>query len=94
MFAEAIEDILRDQCTPAVVRSIEGGGSPSSLWSAFSEAGFLDLLKSEAEGGAELPLTELYPIVAQFATQCLCPWPRHWRRVGLSTTAWSSLAEC
>jgi acyl-CoA dehydrogenase len=66
MFAEAIEDILRDQCTPAVVRSIEGGGSPSSLWSAFSEAGFLDLLKSEAEGGAELPLTELYPIVAQF----------------------------
>ncbi|AMO21772.1 acyl-CoA dehydrogenase family protein [Ramlibacter solisilvae] len=66
MFAEAIEDILRDRCTPAVVRAIEQGGDPLPLWRALSDAGFLDLLRPEEEGGAGLPLPELYPVVAQF----------------------------
>jgi alkylation response protein AidB-like acyl-CoA dehydrogenase len=64
MFADAIEDILRDQCTPAQVRVIEAGGSPSRLWSSLSEAGFLDLLRPEEEGGAALPLPELFPLLA------------------------------
>jgi len=34
VFAEAIEDILKDQCTPAAVRAIEAGGSPAALWDA------------------------------------------------------------
>ena len=47
MFAQAIEDILQDQCTPAVVRAIEAGGSPLKLWQAIEGAGFLELLASE-----------------------------------------------
>lgn len=66
MFAEAIEDILRDRCTPAVVRAIEQGGDAASLWQSFAEAGFLELLRREEEGGAGLPLPELYAVVAQF----------------------------
>lgn len=66
MFAEAIEDILRDRCTPAAVRAIEHGGDAAPLWQAFAEAGFLDLLRPEEEGGAGLPLPELYAVIAQF----------------------------
>ena len=58
MFAQAIEDILQDQCTPAVVRAIEAGGSPLKLWQALQGAGFLELLASEDAGGAGLPLCE------------------------------------
>ncbi|MDB5896765.1 MAG: acrC2, partial [Ramlibacter sp.] len=66
MFAEAIEDILRDHCTPAVVRAIEAGGSPADLWQALAGAGFLDLLAPEDAGGAGLPLEELFPVLAHF----------------------------
>ena len=34
MFADAIESILKDQCTPAVVRAIEGGASAALLAAA------------------------------------------------------------
>ncbi|KRB68006.1 acyl-CoA dehydrogenase family protein [Noviherbaspirillum sp. Root189] len=63
MFVEAIEDILKDQCTPAAVRAIEAGGSPDALWNAVTEAGFLELLASEEHGGAGLALAELFPIL-------------------------------
>ncbi|MEN3293189.1 MAG: acyl-CoA dehydrogenase [Burkholderiales bacterium] len=63
MFAEAIEDILKDQCTPAAVRAIEAGGSPAGLWDAIADAGFLELLAPEADGGAGLPLAELFPVL-------------------------------
>jgi alkylation response protein AidB-like acyl-CoA dehydrogenase len=66
MFAEAIEDILRDRCTPAAVRAIEAGGSPGLLWEAIASTGFLDLLLGEEAGGAELPMPELYAVVSQF----------------------------
>ena len=62
MFAQAIEDILQDQCTPAVVRAIEAGGSPLKLWQALQGAGFLELLASEVAGGAGLALAELFPM--------------------------------
>lgn len=71
MFAEAIEDILKDQCTPAVVRAVEAGGSPTSLWQALEGAGFLELLAAEAQGGAALPLTELFPILSSFGRYAL-----------------------
>lgn len=64
MFAEAIEDILKNQCTPAAVRTIEGGGSPAALWEAVADAGFLELLAAEADGGAALSLAELFPILS------------------------------
>ena len=54
MFAEAIEQILKLECTPAVVRAIEAGGSPAALWAGIADAGFLDLLATEENGGAGL----------------------------------------
>jgi len=63
MFAEAIEEILKDQCTPAAVRAIEGGKTPARLWSAIADAGYLELLAPEEAGGAGLPLAELFPIL-------------------------------
>lgn len=63
MFAEAIEEILNDQCTPAVVRAIEAGESPAALWAAIADAGFLELLAPESDGGAGLSLAELFPIL-------------------------------
>lgn len=63
MFAEALEDILRDQCTPATVRAIEAGGDPLPLWNAIADAGFLELLAPEAAGGAGLPLDEFFPVL-------------------------------
>lgn len=71
MFAEAIEDIVKDQCTPAVVRAIESGGSPARLWQALEDAGFLELLAPEAQGGAALPLAELFPILSTFGAYAL-----------------------
>ncbi len=66
VFAEAIEDILKDQCTPAVVRTIEAGGSAAALWDAVAGAGFLALLAPESEGGADLSLAELFPVLSHF----------------------------
>ncbi|MFL6719889.1 MAG: acyl-CoA dehydrogenase family protein [Burkholderiaceae bacterium] len=63
MFAEAIEEILKDQCTPAAVRAIEAGETPARLWSAVADAGYLELLAPEEAGGAGLPLAELFPIL-------------------------------
>jgi acyl-CoA dehydrogenase len=63
MFADVIENILRDQCTPRVVREVENGGSPAALWRTIEDAGFLELLAAEASGGAQLPLIELFPIL-------------------------------
>ncbi|MES2264653.1 MAG: acyl-CoA dehydrogenase family protein [Pseudomonadota bacterium] len=66
MFTEAIENILADQCTPAAIRTIEGGGSPTALWNALAEAGFLELMTPEAKGGASLALDALFPICVAF----------------------------
>lgn len=65
MFVEAIKKILEDQCSSTVIRAIESGrGSPSVLWDSLADAGFLELLKPEEQGGAELRLAELFPILA------------------------------
>jgi acyl-CoA dehydrogenase len=63
MFTEAIQEILQDQCTPAVVGAIEAGQSPLALWAAIADAGFLELLAAEEDGGAGLTLAELFPIL-------------------------------
>jgi acyl-CoA dehydrogenase len=63
MFAEAIEQILKVECTPAAVRAMEAGQPPTALWAAIADAGFLELLTAEADGGAGLPLAELYPVL-------------------------------
>ncbi len=63
MFVEAIESILRDACTSAAVRSIEDGGNPRGLWDAIADAGFLELLLPEQDGGAGLTLPGLAPVL-------------------------------
>lgn len=63
MFTEAFEDILRDHCTPAVVRAIEGGASAAPLWDAVAGTGLLELLAPEEQGGAALALAELFPVL-------------------------------
>lgn len=66
MFAEAINEILKDRCTPAVVRAIQAGESPAALWDAIASAGFLELLSAEADGGAGLSSAELFPVLRCF----------------------------
>ena len=63
MFLEALEKILGDHCTSADVRHIEAGGPAGALWRPIEEAGFLDLLLEEEQGGAGLAMTELFPIL-------------------------------
>jgi len=74
MFAEAIEHILRDVCTSARVRDIEAGGAPAALWEALAGAGFLELLAPELDGGASIPLADLFPILVHFG-RCAIPVP-------------------
>jgi len=64
MFAQAIEDILKDHCTPQVVRAIEAGGSADALHAAIADAGFLELLAAQADGGAGATMHDLFPVVA------------------------------
>jgi alkylation response protein AidB-like acyl-CoA dehydrogenase len=71
MFAEAIETILRDHCTPAAVRHIEAGGSPLPLWQALEHAGFLELLAPEDHGGAGIQLSDLRPVLEQFGRHAM-----------------------
>ncbi|RZL91497.1 MAG: acyl-CoA dehydrogenase [Variovorax sp.] len=66
MFTEAIESILIDQCTQGVIREIENGGSAHALWRALADNGFLELMASEAAGGAGLELDALFPIFVAF----------------------------
>ena len=51
MYAQAIEQILKDHCSPTAVREVESGGSPQALRDAIADAGFLELLASEENGG-------------------------------------------
>lgn len=64
MFAEAIESILAEQCTPAVVRAIEGGASPQVLAAAIADAGFHKLLAPEDQGGGGAGWREFFDVVA------------------------------
>jgi len=66
MILEAIEKLLADRCTGAEIRRIEVGGAVAPLWQAMQEAGFLDLCLAEEQGGAALPMAELFVVL-----QCL-----------------------
>jgi acyl-CoA dehydrogenase len=71
LFADAVAQLLADQCTPAIVREIEaqanaGGGASSraqTLWQHLDNAGFADALVPEAQGGAGLSLSEVFPVL-------------------------------
>src|SRR5450830_746038 len=63
LFADAVRQLLVDQCTTQVVRQIEAGQSCQPLWQFIENAGFADALVSEDCGGAGLTLPELYPVL-------------------------------
>ena len=63
MFLEALEKVLSDTVTSSALRSIEAGDAPDAVWQPIEDAGFLDLMLPEAQGGAALPLAELFPIL-------------------------------
>ncbi|MGF6091854.1 acyl-CoA dehydrogenase family protein [Pseudomonas sp. 18173] len=71
MFTEAIEKILTDLCTPALVRAVENGEGAPALWSALEDSGFLELLTPEAADGAGLGLDALLPIFVAFGRHAL-----------------------
>lgn len=63
LFANAVRQLLVEQCTTRVVRQIEAGQSAQPLWQFIENAGFADALVSEDCGGAGLTLSELYPVL-------------------------------
>ncbi len=71
MIEQAIQKLLQERCTPAVVRAIEQGGDAAPLWAEIEASGFLDLLVSEEAGGAGLPLAELFPILCAFGAHAV-----------------------
>jgi alkylation response protein AidB-like acyl-CoA dehydrogenase len=71
MFTEAIEKILTDLCTPALVRAVENGDGAKALWSALEDGGFLELLTPEVADGAGLSLAALFPIFLAFGRHAL-----------------------
>ncbi|QHE84787.1 acyl-CoA dehydrogenase [Hydrogenophaga sp. BPS33] len=63
MFTDALENILRDHCSPDAVRRVEAGTSPLPIWTAIADAGFLELFAPEAAGGAGLSLQDQFRIL-------------------------------
>ena len=63
LFGDAMQQLLAQHSAPARVRDIERGADVHALWTALEEAGFLDALASEAQGGAGLLLPEVFSIV-------------------------------
>ncbi len=61
MLTEALERLFRERATPEVVRAIEAGGSPASLWAEINDSGFLDILLPEEKEGAGVSLSEAFP---------------------------------
>lgn len=74
MFADAIEAILADYCTPADVRAVEGGASANALTRALEEAGFFDLMAPEDTGGGGAGWADLFAI-ARLAGMKALPIP-------------------
>jgi acyl-CoA dehydrogenase len=61
-FAIALNELLADQCTPAVVRQIENEPGDRRLWAQLTETGFADALLPEESGGAALPLEQAFDL--------------------------------
>jgi acyl-CoA dehydrogenase len=63
MLLDAVESILRAECTPRDVRAFETGGALPTLVSTFAETGFFDLLAPEVAGGGAASMQEFGAIV-------------------------------
>ena len=63
LFSDAVRQLLTAQCTPQAVRGIEAGQSAEPLWQLIEASGFADALVDEAQGGAGLSLSAVYPVL-------------------------------
>ncbi len=63
LFSDAVRQLLTVHCTPKVVRNAEAGQSAQPLWQLIEVSGFADALVSEAQGGAGLSLSAVYPVL-------------------------------
>ena len=63
LFSDAVRQLLTAQCTPQAVRGIEAGQSAQPLWQLIEASGFADALVDEAQGGAGLSLSAVYPVL-------------------------------
>ncbi|MGO4157195.1 acyl-CoA dehydrogenase family protein [Cupriavidus sp. YAF13] len=70
-YSDALDSVLRDCCTPAVIRAIERGEDHLALWQSLQDSGFADCLLPEAAGGAGLPLDELAPVLFALGRRAL-----------------------
>ncbi|MBS0506831.1 MAG: acyl-CoA dehydrogenase family protein [Proteobacteria bacterium] len=75
LFADAARQLLADQCTPQVVRAIEGGGrtAPATrqLWEQLEATGLADALLPEEDGGAGLGLSQVFGVLEQCGAHAL-----------------------
>jgi acyl-CoA dehydrogenase len=62
LLSRGLRQLLQDQCTPHLVRRIEGGEAPAALWAALEASGFADALVGEAQGGAGLALSDVFEL--------------------------------
>ena len=72
LFGDAAERLFAQHYTPAVVRAAERGQPAQSAWQACHDAGFLDALVTEADGGAGLPLGDVLPLVHAAGRHAVC----------------------
>ena len=59
VYSDALEAVLRDHCTPAVVRELERGADAAALWAPLQDSGFVDSLLPDVGLG----LSELLPML-------------------------------
>lgn len=64
LLADALRQLLQDQCPPAVVRQIEQSGDAAALWAQIDNSGFADALVPEAQGGSGLSWHEVLSVMA------------------------------
>jgi acyl-CoA dehydrogenase len=62
LFAQALNDVLSDHCTPAVVRELEAQPQQRGLWQTLVQQGLADALLPEADGGADLSLEQAFDL--------------------------------
>ena len=63
MFLEALDKLLSDYAGGAAIRGLEAGEPQDGVWQALWQAGFADLMRSEAQGGAGLLAREVFPLL-------------------------------
>jgi len=71
LYSTAIDDLLAQECTPAMVRRIEQGGDWHALWDCLRESGFADSLVPERDGGAGLQLRDMFVVFERCGAHAL-----------------------